>query len=135
MRRSLILAGVAVATMAVSFANEPGVSHNDVLMAVCSISFDLATMDIFLPLTTGAEIELIPDEELRDGYALARHLMEGRVTVMDATPSLWRMIVESGWEGNTGARMAFSPTPTPWDEYLGTSARTGRRAALLQLPG
>jgi amino acid adenylation domain-containing protein len=75
-----------------------GVTSNDVLLAVTTISFDIAGLEIYLPLMVGGRVELVGRESATDGRLLARRLQQCRPTIMQATPATWRMLIESGWE-------------------------------------
>jgi amino acid adenylation domain-containing protein len=88
-----------------SMAQEPGLSENDVLLAVTTLGFDIAGLELFLPLITGARIELASRETAVDGAALARLLSNSGATVMQATPATWRMLFDSGWPGNRGLKV------------------------------
>ena len=83
-----------------SMAREPGLRQTDVLLAVTTLAFDIAGLELFLPLITGARIELASRETALDGVALARTLSTSGATVMQATPATWRMLFESGWKGD-----------------------------------
>jgi amino acid adenylation domain-containing protein len=83
-----------------SMAREPGLTHQDTLLSVTSISFDIAALEIFLPLSTGGRLVLAGANTVHDGAALARLLAHCRATVMQATPTLWRFLVDSGWTGD-----------------------------------
>ncbi len=87
----------ALANFLGSMAREPGLSASDVLAAVTTISFDIAGLELYLPLVVGARIELISRDVAMDGEALARVLSESGATVLQATPATWRMLVESDW--------------------------------------
>jgi amino acid adenylation domain-containing protein len=97
--------GVAIPHRAVvnflrSMRRQPGLSEEDVLLAVTSLSFDIAVLELFLPLSVGAKVVLLSRETAQDGFRLARALAESGATVMQATPTTWRMLLEAGWEGN-----------------------------------
>jgi amino acid adenylation domain-containing protein len=82
-----------------SMAREPGLTAEDILLAVTTLSFDIAGLEIFLPLIKGAQMVIASRDVVLDGMAL-RHLLEtSNATVMQATPITWRMILESGWQG------------------------------------
>src|SRR6185369_6019921 len=80
----------------------PGLSSDDVLLAVTTLSFDIAALELFLPLIVGARLVVVDRQAAADARQLTRTLEEERVTVMQATPSTWRMPVESGWRGGAG---------------------------------
>lgn len=65
---------------------------DDRMLAVSTVSFDVATVEFFLPLLSGASVVVAPEEASRDPIALIRLLLQNRVTVMQATPSLLQAI-------------------------------------------
>ena len=77
----------------------PGLGRDDVLVSVTSLSFDIAALELYLPLTAGARVVIAPREATRDGAALARLLDGSGATVMQATPATWRMLLAAGWQG------------------------------------
>lgn len=83
----------------------PGFSAADILLAVTTISFDIAGLEMFLPLITGGTIVLAGAGATRNGEALAKLMAEEKVTVMQATPSTWRMMLSAGWKNREGIRM------------------------------
>ncbi len=89
----------ALANFQYSMAREPGLRAEDVLLAVTTISFDIAGLELYLPLMTGAAIVLAPKEAAADAGALAALIRGHNVTVMQATPATWQMLLDSGWEG------------------------------------
>jgi amino acid adenylation domain-containing protein len=94
----------AVVNFLHSMRRVPGLNATDVLVAVTSLSFDIAALEIFLPLTVGARVVIAGREEAADGATL-RALLEGSgATAMQATPSTWRVLLEAGWEGTSGLK-------------------------------
>jgi amino acid adenylation domain-containing protein len=82
----------------------PGLSPSDRLLAVTTLSFDIAVLELLLPLTVGAQIVLASRDDAIDGQAL-RELIEAHgVTMLQATPSTWRLLLESGWAGTPALR-------------------------------
>jgi amino acid adenylation domain-containing protein len=84
---------------------KPGLSPADTLAAVTTLSFDIAGLELWLPLLVGARVEVVSRAVAADGPALARLLEEGGVTVLQATPATWRLLVEAGWEGGSSFKM------------------------------
>ena len=74
---------------------EPGIGIDDVLLAVTTVSFDIAVLELFLPLVAGAKVVLGSAQQARDGAALRRLINEHSVNVVQATPATWRLVVES----------------------------------------
>lgn len=96
--------GVAIAHGALlnflcSMRERPGLSSTDVLAAVTTISFDIAALELYLPLMVGARIELVSRQDSADGHALRRLLAASGATVLQATPATWRMLLEVEWSG------------------------------------
>jgi amino acid adenylation domain-containing protein len=89
----------ALANFLCSMQQRPGLIASDVLAAVTTVSFDIAGLELYLPLIVGAHIELVPRETAADGAALANLLDRAGITVLQATPATWRMLVEAGWPG------------------------------------
>jgi len=83
-----------------SMAQEPGLSEHDVLLAVTTLSFDIAALELYLPLTLGAKVVLANGEDASDARRLKEVLAESNATVMQATPATWRMLLDAGWRGN-----------------------------------
>jgi amino acid adenylation domain-containing protein len=82
----------------VSMGHQPGLKPDDVLLAITTISFDIAGLELFLPLTTGASIVLADRESTKDGRLLLKLIDRYGVTCMQATPATWRMLLVSGWD-------------------------------------
>jgi amino acid adenylation domain-containing protein len=94
----------ALANFLLSMREEPGLAPADIVAAVTTISFDIAGLELYLPLTCGARIELVSRDTATDGTALAQLLDQRGVTLMQATPATWRMLLEAGWQGRQGLR-------------------------------
>jgi len=82
--------------------DRPGLDSGDVLLAVTSLSFDIAGLELFLPLMTGARMELASREAAGDGARLLALLEGSGATVMQATPVTWHLLIEAGWRGGDG---------------------------------
>lgn len=91
----------AVVNFLTSMRCEPGLIEDDRLVAITTLSFDIAVLELLLPLTLGAEVVLATREEALDAYALAELLMSSGATVMQATPTTWRMLLDSDWQGSS----------------------------------
>ncbi len=74
----------------------------DVLLAITTLAFDIAGLEIYLPLLAGARVLLLSREAATDGEALRRALEGSGATVLQATPSTWRLLLAAGWEGDPG---------------------------------
>jgi amino acid adenylation domain-containing protein len=81
-----------------SMLREPGLSAADTLLAVTSLSFDIAALELYLPLVCGARLALASREEASDALRLQQRLAQTQATVMQATPATWRMLLDTGWQ-------------------------------------
>ncbi|MGE5944181.1 MAG: amino acid adenylation domain-containing protein [Flavobacteriales bacterium] len=81
-----------------SMAKEPGVKPNDKIFAITTISFDAMVMEIFLPLLMGACVVLVDEETRLDGQILLDKAYKEDITLIWGTPSIWRILLDSGWE-------------------------------------
>ncbi len=72
----------------------------DTLLSVTTLSFDIAGLELFLPLTSGATVVLVSHEVAADGTQLSARLTDSGATVMQATPATWRLLLEAGWPGS-----------------------------------
>jgi thioesterase domain-containing protein/acyl carrier protein len=80
--------------------SQPGLSSKDTLLAVTTLSFDIAALELFLPLVAGGRLVIASRELASDGAQLAGALSESGVTIMQATPATWRSVIDAGWQGN-----------------------------------
>jgi len=87
-----------------SMGRNPGLTKNDVWVAVTSPCFDISTLELFLPLIAGARVVLATREDALNGTQLGELLESSGATVLQATPSGWRLLIESGWTGRTGLK-------------------------------
>ena len=103
----------AVSNFLRSMAERPGLAANDAIVAVTTLSFDIAGLELWLPLVVGARVVIAPRTVAVDGGALVR-LVErtadevrpngGRV-LLQATPATWRLMLDASWTGTDGLRM------------------------------
>jgi amino acid adenylation domain-containing protein len=94
----------ALANLLSSVEREPGMSERDVVLAVTTLSFDIAVSELVLPLTVGATVALATREVAADGGRLLRLLEDSRATFLDATPATYRLLLGAGWTGSPGLR-------------------------------
>jgi surfactin family lipopeptide synthetase C len=112
--------GVAVthaglANLLLAVTEETGLQPGGVLAAVTTVSFDIAGLEIFGPLITGATTDIVPRAVTADGPALASHLAGGRATALQATPTTWRLLRETGWQPPQGFTAVLGGETVPTD--------------------
>ena len=122
--------GVAVSHRAVvnfltSMAQAPGLWPTDTLLAVTTVSFDIAALELFLPLTVGAQIHIATRTDVVDGFRLVERLKLGDITVMQATPTLWSLLLEAGLQPGPSLRMLAGGEPLPADLATRLTANGG----------
>lgn len=89
----------AVVNFLASMAREPGLNSTDRLVAVTTLSFDIAVLELLLPLSIGAQVVLASRADVADGHSLRKLVESTHATVMQATPATWRLLIDVGWEG------------------------------------
>jgi amino acid adenylation domain-containing protein len=98
-----------------SMARTPGLAADDTLAAVTTISFDIAGLELYLPLMAGAKVVLASRETAGDGPRLAALLESSGATVMQATPATWRLLLASGWAGKRDLKALCGGEALPLD--------------------
>jgi amino acid adenylation domain-containing protein len=94
-----------------SMRSEPGIRESDVFLAVTTLSFDIAEMELLLPIISGARVHIATSEECRDPKKLSRVIESSGATILQATPGQWRMLLESDWKGKPGFKMLCGGEP------------------------
>ncbi|CBL44151.1 Probable peptide synthetase protein [gamma proteobacterium HdN1] len=95
----------AVVNFLASMAKAPGLTVADHLLAVTTISFDIAVLELWLPLVVGANLTIATREQSMDGYQLRTCLEQNGITLMQATPSSWRLLLAADWQGGAGFKV------------------------------
>lgn len=108
-----------------SMSIEPGLTCSDRLVAVTTLSFDIAVIELLLPLCMGAEVVLASRATAVDGKALCQLLESSEATVMQATPSTWRLLIEAGWHGTTNFKAMVGGEALPGELADQLLARSG----------
>jgi len=88
----------AVVNFLDSMRQQPGIAGSDVLLAVTTISFDIAALELYLPLITGARVVLVNREVAIDSSRLLEYVKRSDATMMQATPAAWRVLLSAGWQ-------------------------------------
>ena len=88
-----------------AMASRLGLGPGDTLVAVTTLSFDIALLELFLPLVVGARVWVASREQAADGVAL-RHLLEAsEATALQATPATWQMLLDAGYRPPAGLKV------------------------------
>jgi amino acid adenylation domain-containing protein len=108
-----------------SMAKQPGLGADDVLVALTTISFDIAGLELWLPLSQGARVVLADRETAVTGDRLSALLAAEGVTVMQATPATWRLLLASGWPGAPGLKALSGGEALPADLVAELAPKVG----------
>ena len=95
----------AVVNFLCSMRESLGITLDDTLLAVTTLSFDIAVLELLLPLTAGARVVIASAETSADGALLANTLTDANATIMQATPASWRLLLEGGWSGKADLKI------------------------------
>ncbi|SEN21075.1 non-ribosomal peptide synthase domain TIGR01720/amino acid adenylation domain-containing protein [Paracoccus alcaliphilus] len=108
-----------------AMADRIGILPSDRLAAVTPITFDIAGLEMFLPLIAGASLTILPRGVTSDGAALAAALDQQRPTIMQATPATWQMLRDAGWQPDRGLTLLCGGEAMPQDlgDWMATTAR------------
>ena len=105
----------ALVNFLVSMQKEPGISAADTLLAVTTLSFDIAGLELFLPLISGARVVIATEAVVNDGARLQQVMRSTGTTIMQATPATWQLLLAAGWQGQHGLKMLCGGEAFPRD--------------------
>lgn len=80
-----------------SMLKAPGIKSEDKLLSITTISFDIAGLELFTPLLSGATLVIANEETAKDGRLLLECIKDESITVLQATPTTWQMLIDTGW--------------------------------------
>jgi amino acid adenylation domain-containing protein len=129
--KGVMIEGRSLVNILTDLKQRLSITPNDKLLTVTTIAFDIAALELFLPLITGAQVVLPPQTALVDPRQLATCIEHHQITIMQATPATWRLLLASGWEGkqdlkilcggealdNTLAQQLLSCSQEVWNLY------------------
>ena len=87
-----------------SMRERPGIKENEVLLAVTAISFDIAGLELFLPLLAGATVVIAGEKMITNPALIGNAISHYNVSMMQATPATWQLLIEAGWKGQPGLK-------------------------------
>ncbi len=111
--KGVVIPQVALENFLTSMQEQPGFSAKDRILAVTTISFDIAGLELFLPLISGGSLVLATRNDTLDPAALDRLMQEHEVTMLQATPATWRMLLDWGWGGRRQLKVLCGGEPFP----------------------
>lgn len=105
----------ALANFLEAMLESPGLSSDDRVFSVTTIAFDISVLELFLPLVVGAAVYVASTDTAADATKLQRSMLDFQPTLMQATPSTWRMLIDSGWNGAANLRVLSGGEPLDCD--------------------
>lgn len=105
----------SVANFLLSMLCQPGIEEEDILLAVTTLAFDISVLELLLPLLKGARLVVAGEAEATDAQLLARRMDLSGISMMQATPSHWRLLLESGWKGHNRLKILSGGEALPRD--------------------
>src|SRR5262249_11352594 len=88
-----------------------GLDASDTVLSVTTVSFDIAQMELLLPLTVGAKIALAGPDVAGDGARLSEELFRSQATMLQATPTTWGLLRDWGGGGQWTLKMLAAGEP------------------------
>jgi amino acid adenylation domain-containing protein len=83
----------------------PGITADDKMLAISTVSFDIAGLELYLPLISGAEMVLADTKTAKDGFELLKIIQSAKISLLQATPATFRMLLETGWKDKLPVRI------------------------------
>ncbi|MFJ5044429.1 amino acid adenylation domain-containing protein [Streptomyces sp. NPDC088719] len=113
--KGVVVSRLALANFLAAMGRLLDLSAEDRLLAVTTVSFDIAALELFVPLLGGATVVLAADDDVTDPFALSALIRSSTPTVMQATPSLWRVLADAAPDALGGLRALSGGEPLPAD--------------------
>ncbi|WP_371876265.1 amino acid adenylation domain-containing protein [Dictyobacter vulcani] len=104
-----------VANFAAAMLQQPGISDQDVCLAMTTLSFDISVLELLVPLMVGAKVIVTAQGAAVDGDYIAEILETAHVTLMQATPATWRVLQNSNWTGKKDVKLLSGGEGLPQD--------------------
>ncbi|OLC28222.1 MAG: hypothetical protein AUH28_19260 [Acidobacteria bacterium 13_1_40CM_56_16] len=105
----------ALINLLLSIQREPGFTSKDTMLAVTTLSFDIAGLELYLPLISGGRVVIASYDESHDPVRLIERIRDSHCTVMQATPATWRALVDASWRGSSTLKVLCGGESLPRD--------------------
>ncbi|MEW2493516.1 amino acid adenylation domain-containing protein [Streptomyces nodosus] len=123
--KGVVVSRANIANLVADMRNRFGVGAADRLVAVTTVAFDIAALELFVPLSAGAGVVIASRDQVLDPPALGRLITGSGATIMQATPTLWQALVSERPGALAGLRVLVGGEPVP----AGLAARLRELAA------
>ncbi|WP_245841755.1 AMP-binding protein, partial [Paraburkholderia ribeironis] len=88
---------VSLVNLCSAMASEPGIAADDTVLNLTSVSFDIAALELYLPLLSGARLMLASRDVAIDPERLVAPIEQEAVTFVQATPAHWSALLNHRW--------------------------------------
>jgi amino acid adenylation domain-containing protein len=105
----------AVVNFLISMQTCPGFTQDDSLLAVTTLSFDIAVLELYLPTITGGKVVVVDSATAADGKKLIEYIDEHSISLLQATPATWRLLLQADWAGSLDLKVLCGGEPMPTD--------------------
>lgn len=99
--KGVMLEHASLSNLLISMQRRPGLKRGDKLLAVTTVSFDIAGLELYLPLISGACLVLADNETCKDGERLLDIIKKNKISMMQATPSTYKLMLSGNWPEKT----------------------------------
>ncbi len=113
--KGVMLGHRSIVNFLLSMQQKPGMESSDCILAITTLSFDIAVLELLLPLLCGASLYLTSAEEGKDGKLLRAIVEAENITIFQATPSKFRLLLDAGWSGSNIRKALCGGEPFPVD--------------------
>jgi amino acid adenylation domain-containing protein len=83
-----------------SIASKLNLTTNEHVLALTDYTFDISLIELLLPILHGATILLTEQGTVADGVKIKYYLKKNKISLMQATPLTWEILIKQGWKNN-----------------------------------
>jgi amino acid adenylation domain-containing protein len=105
----------ALANFLIGMAERPGCNADDRIAAITTFAFDISGLELLLPLTVGGEVHVVPEDQAHSGKAMTEWVRSRGITLLQTTPSVWRLLLDTGFTPSPGLRAFCGGEPLTRD--------------------
>ena len=123
--KGVVIPHSALVNLLCAMCRRPGIDAADTFLAVTTLSFDIAQLELLGPLVAGGRVVIASREVASDGTRLSQLIASSGTTILQGTPATWRLLLQSGWPGHADLQMQAGGEPLPRDLADALLARGG----------
>ena len=105
----------AVVNFLYAMKQTPGFTADDSVLAVTTLSFDIAVLELYLPTIFGGSVVILDSLTAANGSKLCEQTVKHDITLLQATPATWRLMIQVGWTGKQDMKVLCGGEPMPQD--------------------